>query len=667
MTQWTDELCRYVGIGAEYSGFHGQHISVSPETRNAVLAAMGFEIRNEAEARTLLEHLRVVDSRHPATPEIILKAAERAVIQVSRPISWTVEAEETAKILFYGKAEQQIDLPPLPMGIHRLILSEGPNDWVTWLLVSPARGVSLSDCTGGSRVWGATTSLYGLTDGGRAGIGNYDLLGGYAKALAGHGADFIGLNPVHAMGRNRPDDVVSPYSPSHREFLNTWHVGTTGPTDRAMDGKVDYPASLSANEQNLRAGFEQFLQLPESSPQHKACKAFEEKGNGALQDYALFEILAVKFGPDWRDWPAAYRDHNTDAIEMFRQNHQEALSSVKWAQWQADCEVQDAQAQSLDAGMRIGLYLDLAVGPRLGGAETWARDTPLVTGASLGAPPDPLSPTGQNWGLAPLNPSKCREQGYAGFARLLRSVMRHAGMIRIDHVLGLMRSFWIPEGMEEGAYVSYPVDALLAVVAIESVRSGTIVIGEDLGLVPGGLREKLARSGIYGMEILQFLRCDAGGFADTSLIRQKAICAFATHDTPTIAGFFDAEDARLQAEIGALDTTAYEEIRADRARAKAALGGEAPVPAIHLELAKANSEIVAVQLDDVAAKVTQQNLPGTIDEHPNWQQSAPFTIERIENSPEFVRLGAEMARAGRANPEKTEKDHDLPDCSNLTH
>ncbi|MDU8928619.1 4-alpha-glucanotransferase [Alisedimentitalea sp. MJ-SS2] len=667
MTDWCHELCRHFGIGSDYRGFDGQRVSVTPETRMAVLAAMGHSVGSEAEAHALVEQLRHEDSLHPACAEIIVETGKSATIKTSRPVDWAIEVEGNPEPLADGLATDRIDLPPLPMGIHRLVLSDGSSDWVTWILARPQHAVCVAERTKAPRVWGVTTALYGLTDAGKAQIGSYNLLGSYGAAMAHHGADFVGINPVHAMGRTRPDDVISPYSPSHRAFLNTWHTGTVEHGKGSSTDRVDYPAALDANERALKTSFMRFRGLPDDAPEQRAFAAFDRAGGAALDDYALFEVLADRFGPDWRDWPSAFKTRDTTAITAVQSEEQVALSFLKWGQWQADCQIGQAQKQLLSAGMRIGLYLDLAVGPRLGGAETWAKDSPQVTGATLGAPPDPLSPAGQSWGLAPLSPVTCRAQGYAGFARLLRSVMRHAGMIRIDHVIGLMRSFWIPDGATEGAYVSYPLDALLAVVAIESQRSGTIVIGEDLGLVPEGLREKLAGSGIYGMEILQFLRDDAGGFKDTAHIRKKAICAFATHDTPTIKGFFSAEDARLQADIGALDTTRYEIIRADRTAAQQTLGPVAEVPEIHHRLATAGSEMVAVQLDDIAGRVSQQNLPGTINEHPNWQQVAPLAIQDIETSPDFAQLGADMAQQGRANTGKPEKNHGQSDCSNLAH
>ncbi|GAB4382076.1 4-alpha-glucanotransferase [Albidovulum sp.] len=667
MTDWVRSLARHLGIASDYRGFGGERVTVSAETLHAVMAAMGHPVASQSEARDRLRELRAAAAAHPARPEVILRAGRRASLAVTRPVDWTLEAEGTGAPLASGRAETAMRLPPLAMGVHRLVLRAGAQHWQTWVFARPARAVALSDRTGRARAWGVTTALYGLTDGGRVPIGDYARLGAYGAALARHGADFIGINPVHAMGRTRPDDVVSPYSPSHRGFLNTWHAGTGEAAPAAAGELIDYGAALAANARALQAGFARFRALPAEAEERHAFAAFTAGAGPALDDFALFEVLADAHGPDWRSWPTAFRDRDTAALGAVRRDRREAIDFVKWAQWEADRQLAAAQERVRAAGMGVGLYLDLAVGPRPGGAESWAEGSALVTGATLGAPPDPLSPAGQSWGLAPLSPQASRAEGHAGFARLLRAVMRHAGMIRIDHVIGLMRAYWIPEGGREGTYVSYPLDALLAVVAIEGARSGTIVIGEDLGLVPEGLRETLDAHGIYGMEVLQFLRDPAGGFADPATLRRRALCAFATHDTPTIAGYLAAEDARLQAGLGMLSAAGFERIRADRARAQAALGPGPAAEEIHRRLAAARSELVAVQLEDIAGRKEQQNLPGTVEGHPNWRRAAPFSIAQIESAPEFARLGREMARAGRTNARKTENGHDLPDCSNIAH
>lgn len=651
MTDWIAQLSDHVGIGAAYRGFGGEQVPVSQETRTALLHVMGHDVRSEADAQDILTTLREDEAARPAPMEAVVIAGKPARIDLRQPVEWRIEAETGSGILAAGSASDHIAVPALPSGIHRLVLSAGSREWVTWVLARPEQAVSLADVAGDSAVWGVTAPIYGLTDKGAAPIGNYDLLADYAAGIAAHGADFIGINPVHAMGHTRPGDLISPYSPSHREFLNTWHIPAPGkerPVTRVSDVEaclVDYPDALANGHEALVAEFRNFRAAPEFS-------YFLEARDPSLEAYALFEVLADRFGADWQDWPAEYRHRNGPALASFSRENRQALDFYKWSQWQADCHLAQAHQRARNAGMRVGLYLDLAVGPRMGGAETWDENSALIAGVSLGAPPDALAPNGQRWGLAPMSPHLCRAQGYAGFARLLRSVMRHAGMIRIDHIIGLMRSYWIPQGADAGAYVSYPFEALLAVVAIESARSGVIVIGEDLGLVPDGLREKLAASGIYGLDVMQYMRDEAGGFQDMGQARQRAVCAFATHDTPTIEGFFAAEDAKLQISLGTLEAGTGEQIIGDRNHARDSLGGQPPVREIHARLARARSEIVAVQLDDIAHQLNQQNVPGTVDEYPNWRRITPFAVEEIRTSDTFASLGDDMRASGRANPRK---------------
>lgn len=663
MTDWTSQLCAHVGVHAQYRGFDGQTIAVSPETQTAVLRAMALDVGGDADAKALLGQLQAENAARPLPPELIVQAGHPSEVNLSYPAEWVLEADGTGETLASGRGSGNLALPALPMGIHCLRLKSESGEHIAWVLARPTRAVQLQDRVPNARIWGVLAALYGLTDGDATEIGSYETLGNYAMAVAGHGADFLGINPVHAMGEVRPDDIISPYSPSHRAFLNTWHcAGQTNQTERAGD-LVDYPAALRSNAAALSDQFAKFGALPERSPQKQAFEKFTAEAGAALHEFALFEALADSFGADCRHWPAPYRRHDADAIAAYEAEHTQKIARTKWAQWQAETQLAHAQHKAQSAGMRVGLYLDLAVGPRLGGAETWVKGTSLITGATLGAPPDPLGPQGQSWGLAPQSPLQCRAEGYAGFARLLRAIMRHAGMIRIDHVLGLMRSFWIPEGGTEGTYVSYPFKALLAVVAIESRRNNAIVVGEDLGLVPEGLRDELAASGIYGLDVLQYMRSPTGGFIDTAETRELAVCGFSTHDTPTIAGFFAAEDARVRHGFGDIDDDTLNETRADRARACETLASPEPVAEIHRNLAAAKASMVAIQLDDVAERVSQQNLPGTVDSYPNWRLKAPFTVNEIVTSTAFSRLASDMAAQNRANPTRMEMEDDLSDCS----
>ena len=667
MTDWVLQLCDQVGVHAQYRGFDGQRIEVSRKTQVAVLRAMGFDVESQTDARVHLQDLQAVEKARPLPPELVVDAEQPTTIALFHPTDWVLEAEETNEVLASGRSVKDLALPPLAMGIHRLRLNTSQSHFTTWVLARPTQAIQLKDHIPEARVWGVQAALYGMTDGDATQIGSYNLLGEYASAMAQHGADFVGINPVHAMGQVRPENVVSPYSPSHRGFLNTWHCAADDGSTGDANDLLDYPTALQATECALANQFASFCALPEGAAQKQAFQEFENTEGASLQTFALFEALSAEFGADWRNWPLSYRDQDADTLAEFGAKNATEITRVKWAQWQAEKQLSKAQSKAKSAGMRIGLYLDLAVGPRLGGAETWARDASLITGATLGAPPDPLGPQGQSWGLAPLSPLTCRAEGYASFARLLRAIMRHAGMIRIDHVLGLMRSFWIPEGGTEGTYVSYPFEALLAVVAIESVRNNTIVVGEDLGLVPEGLRDALAGSEIYGLDVLQYMRSPTGGFADTAKTRQQAICTFATHDTPTIAGFFAGEDARVRHELGVIDATMLDQTRIDRARARKTLKTADPVEAIHQQLARANASLVAVQLDDIAGCTAQQNLPGTVDSYPNWRQKAPFSVSDIASSDAFARLAKDMRAQNRANTKGMEEENDLRNCSDQAH
>jgi 4-alpha-glucanotransferase len=632
-----------------------------------VLQALGLDVGSDADAKSLLEHEQARDAARPLPHEIIVEAGTASESPLTHPAEWLVEAEGSGETIASGQGAESLSLPPLSMGIHRLRLITGAVEHTAWVLARPARAVQLEDHILEARIWGVLAALYGLTDGDSAQIGTYDLLGAYAAEMARHGADFLGINPVHAMGQVRPDNVISPYSPSHRAFLNTWHCsGDEGPAGDTSE-LVNYPSALQGNARALSEQFAQFCALPDQAPEKRAFQTFTTQAGTPLHEFAMFEALSANLGADWRDWSAPYRDHDINALAAYETKHATEIMRTKWAQWQAEVQLRDAQTRARAAGMRVGLFLDLAVGPRLGGAETWVKETSLITTATLGAPPDPLGPLGQSWGLAPQSPLKCRAEGYAGFSRLLCSIMRHAGMIRIDHILGLMRSFWIPDGGTEGTYVSYPFEALLAVVAIESVRSNTIVVGEDLGLVPEGLRENLAASGIYGLDVLQYMRTSAGGFVDTSQTRRQAVCAFATHDTPTVAGFFAAEDARVRHEFGCIDANTLHQTRADRQRAQDTLGTSDPVAAIHQRLARANASMVAIQLDDVAGRTAQQNLPGTIDSYPNWRLKASFSLDEIARSQAFASLASDMAAQHRTNPNVLETEHDRSDCSDQAH
>jgi 4-alpha-glucanotransferase len=306
------------------------------------------------------------------------------------------------------------------------------------------------------------------------------------------------------------------------------------------------------------------------------------------------------------------------------------------------------------------------VGARLGGAESWGDDSCAAQGVSLGAPPDHLSPAGQNWQLSAFAPRKLQASRYKAFRQVLRQNMRHCGLLRIDHALGLSRSFWIPEDGSPGGYVRQPFAALLAIVALEAKRAGTVIVGEDLGLVPKGFREDMAARGLYGYSVMQYEKDGRGALLPVANLRAQSLACFGTHDTPTLAGFWAGRDIGWWERLGWI--TAEEAARAvntrgTEKRALAGLSAPTPLPqvattglrdAVHTRLAESPAAMVAVQLDDILLSEEAQNLPGTVDEHPNWRRRYQKTLAEIAGGRDLRQTAALMARAGRAM--KKQKD-----------
>lgn len=664
MSAFTD-LARALGIHESYSDFGGHEVFAGEEVLRALVRAMLPEIGSEGDAAGMLRQRREEAETRIAPREIVLRAGAPADIALKRPENWHIRTVG-GHVLAEGRAEAAAGMPPLPAGVHELVLTGTREAQSCWLLATPGPAPSLAGLTGRGRCWGVTTALYGIVSRRNAGLGDYRDLGDAAASMARHGADFVGINPVHVLGSTPPDGLISPYSPSHRAFLNPWHIalddlerfgGAPGAPAHARDGAglVDYARVAAIREPALRRAFARFLELPPEAAARRDFDTFERAAGPQLRDFAVFEALSAEHGPDWPDWPANLRNARSRAVAAFARRRPDEVRYHAWLQWVADTQMGRAQGRARGAGMGLGLYLDFAVGPRPGGAETWTGAHAHVRGATLGAPPDLLSSRTQGWGLAPFNPAGLAASGYVEFARLLRGAMRHAGMIRIDHALGLLRSYLIPDGADHGAYVSYPLDALLAVIAMESARSGALVVGEDLGLVPEGFRARLAEAGLYGLDIMQYEREPGGAFRPTQGYRSQGMAAFGTHDTPTLAGFFSARDAELQHRLGRIGPGDLDAVRADRA---AMAGDDAPAALrdrVHGALANAASELVAVQLDDVTGETEQQNVPGTIHEYPNWRRRTALPVEEMADNAELAGLGRMMAAAGRSNADLKEE------------
>ena len=620
-------LAAAYGVQPAYTDTTKTRRDTSPETARALLAAMGLSVGSEAEAAEALADRQAAQRALPLPPVAIVETGTRGTRLPCMAGQATLTLEDGTEQSLSGMGT--LTLPALPLGRHRLHAGEH----VCHVISAPAR-LPLPE-----RAWGLTLPLYGLRTAETGGIGSYADLARACASLADSGAAFVGLNPVHA-GFPADPWAASPYSPSSRRRLNALYLGAEG--EAATPGAlIDYPADAAARYAAQRAAFDAAGPLPD------AFHTFVAEGGAALQRFALHQALSERFGPYWTDWPAAYHDPDGAEVQAFAAEAPREIVFHLWRQWMADAAL--AEAAQAAAPLRHGLYLDLAVGTHPAGAETWGAPHLFARGVSLGAPPDAFSPDGQSWGLAPLVPSALESTGLAVLADTLAAQFRHAGLLRVDHILGFDRAFWVPTTGEPGAYVTMPRDAMLAVARLEAARAGALIVGEDLGNVPDGLREALRDSGLLSCAVAQFERDEAGWHAAADY-REAALASFGTHDLPTWEGWRQGRDIAARAEIGGWTEAATAEAQTSRAEEVAgftrAIGGVEP-DALTRHLARTPARLVALQIEDILGLVDQPNLPGTTGEYPNWRRRLPIPAEDLGGVPALQEAAAILAEHGR--------------------
>lgn len=632
-------LAQAYGIQTEYNELSGALNQATPDTLRALLGAMGVDASNENRVIDALSSRTAEQASCRLPFEYVVRSDQPTEIHLPEQSDWQL-VSETGEVLANGRGDPHIILPALPVGYAVLTVRGKGWSETVFIPIRPARAPIFADKT-----WGWVTQLYGLRSRTNGGLGNYRDLAVAAQGLARGSAAFLGINPVHALGWAETE-MISPYSPSHRGFFNTDHIATSeslGPTP--CDGLIDYKAFRAKHRATLKKEFITFETMA-TDPDRRAFEQFLMESGTGLADFALFESLSELYGGDFRAWPAgAAADRNVIPPEKLRFH--------SWLQWRAELQIGNAHLGAKNAGLSSGLYLDLAVGARRGGAEVWMNRDTVAQGVSVGAPPDYLSPEGQSWDLAAYAPNKMAEQHYAPFRTLLAKLMRHCGLLRIDHALGLFRSFWIPDDGSPGAYVRQSFDTLLAIVAIEAHRQDCVVVGEDLGLVPDGFREKLNGAGLYSYSVWQYETYDDGWLRDAKDLQPFSLSCFGTHDTPTVAGFWAGRDLGLWKDLGWL--TAEEEQpqqqrrehQRNSLRAHCSFGGDiAPKnlnQEINRQLISSPASIIACQLDDAFGVPDAQNLPGTVDEYHNWRLRCPEAVENLRQSEEITRVCDTMA------------------------
>lgn len=507
------------------------------------------------------------------------------------------------------------------------------------------------------RLWGPAVQITSLRDRRGEAYGDFGALACFAAASAEAGADLLAVSPVHALFPGDPNSF-SPYGPSTRLFLNVLlgDPSLLGDELRGGDGDlIDWQAAIPERMKRLRALYE-----GRSENIRAKVEAFVRAGGEALRRHAIFDALFARFGTGWQDWPAGYRDCAGDAVERFAAEQAEEVGFYLFLQWLADASLARAQRAARDGGMKLGLIADMAVGMSPGGSQAWSRPEGLLQGLSVGAPPDPLGPDGQDWGITTFSPRGLKATGYRDFTDTIRAALRHAGGIRIDHAMSLRRLWVVPHGARatEGVYLAYPEARLMRILAAESRRAEAVVVGEDLGTVPPGFREAMEARGFLGMRVLWFERTEEGGFRAPMDYSRAAAAMTSTHDLPTVAGWWAERDIDWGWKIGRTSVHAGEaEDRAarreDRARLMRAFAAEEidpadPAGAACAHVARAASDLAIIPAEDLLGLEEQPNLPGTIDEHPNWRRRLPGLAEDMLTAPDVAARIARIREARRA-------------------
>jgi len=583
----------------------------------------------------------------------------------SLPMHWMIVAGQ--RVIAKGEADDRTIVWPadLPEGSYRLYLTDASSSSEeSPLVVSPPKAYR-GDF---DRGWLMAVQLYGVRSARNWGIGDFTDLEALIE-LAGHlGADGIGLNPLHALFDDRPADC-SPYSPNSRLFLNALYVdvekipefkheafaGSSHAVARLREGHIiDYKGVAEMKWRALRTAFENFRSHA-AAGRKEDFDAFRAERAPLLSRFACFEVLRHKFDRPWWQWPKPWQEPDDAKCAELRDGPNAAeIEFVEFVQWTADRQLRACRYLASKLGMKVGLYLDVAVGVQSDGFDAWNEQTAISRHLGVGAPPDPLNLAGQSWGLAGFNAAGLELQSFEPYREMLRASMRHAGAIRLDHVLGLKRLYLVPHGFDakNGVYVQMPFEALLAATAQESVAHRCIVIGEDLGTVPEGFREKMAEWGIWSYQVMMFERDDRGAFRSVEHYAPNALVTFNTHDLSTYAGWRSFSDLKLKRSIG-IDPGESDDARwhaltmLDDVLRHHAIDRH-DLYAVAGFLAKTRSRLLAISLEDLLGVIDQPNIPGTVDEHPNWRQRLPVTINEIAKAIDVTALKSATRDRARA-------------------
>jgi 4-alpha-glucanotransferase len=649
-------LARELGIQPDWIDAEGKRQRVNVAAQRALVEALGFACNSTAQIRASRRRLRRANDAAGLPPLLTTTAGQPTTIgddgeAIHAGKRFRIELENGDTLEGRFDPDKPCVLPSIEHpGYHRLSIGDAH----CLLAVAPARCFSIADLAAADgKRWGVAAQIHALRRAGDGGIGDYGALAELATAAGRMHADALAISPAHAMFSAVPEHC-SPYSPSSRRFLNALLTDPRECFDAAEIAAVasglgpapepvatdliDWAGAGRRKLQLLRALYRRaFDRGADVIPE---LQAFRERGGEALLQHARFESLHARHfargRPDWHDWPsnaggAAETDPGDVDFHCF-------------LQWLAARGLAHAQRSARETGMKIGLIADLAVGSDPEGSDAWAMPDQFLGGARVGAPPDYFNARGQNWGLTTFSPLALRAHGFRAFIGMLRACMRFAGGVRIDHVMGLMRLWLVPRGADalDGAYVTCPLRDLSRLLALESWRSRCIVIGEDLGVVPQGFRERMRAMGILGLDVLLFMR-DGENFVPPARWREHAVAMTTTHDTPTLRGWWQGTDIELRRRIDMLAGDGADAERDRRVRDRRALANairealpqtgltEHADSAAFVDAATAFTgasccELMLLPLEDALGLADQPNLPGTVDQYPNWRRRLPEVL-----------------------------------------
>jgi 4-alpha-glucanotransferase len=709
-------LAAEAGIAEDWTGADRRPRRVAPDTLRALLDAMDLPAGSEADIRDSRQRLSAASAQNHLPALLIALPGEAVPLPMGCAGVCQMQAPSqpliTARTATGPDGAPTLRAPAVP-GYYTLSTPGGD----TTLAVAPRSAPTIDELSGvkNARAWGLAVQLYSLrrpsSDLAQAthGFGDFGALRDLAIAAGTAGADALAMSPVHAMFAADPAQC-SPYSPSSRLFLNTLYADPAGVLGndavraalagmdqaqlRALDARplIDWPAAATLRHQLLRrlhAGFP----TGATTAQRQAYEAYRDAAGPDLRDHALFESLhadqtqAHGAPLSWTDWPAGLRDPRSPDAQRYADGHADDIDAHMFGQWLASASLAQAQQAARDAGMRVGLLADLAVGGSPSGSHAWSRQADLMSRTSVGAPPDLHNPLGQGWGLTALSPAALRESGYSAFLAMLRASLANAGGVRIDHILGMARMWLIPDGArpQDGAYLHYPLAQLLRLTALEAWLHGALVIGENLGTVPEGFDAQLEDHGLLGMNVLWFMRAadsppqaqDSAGdalpepatpaaFLAPNDWPAHAVAMTTTHDLPTLEGWWHAQDILWRSRLQLLGPDQDESaMRAARLEDRAALWRtvqaysstaarqstprEPPGAELLGFVASTPCPLMLVALEDLTGQLDQPNLPGTIADHPNWRQRVPLSVADCLNAPaSLARLQSVRALRGRS-------------------